>query len=178
MAQTTATSNDGTIFPGRYTAGGDREFVLFIIGMRFNGWRDLSTALRVASKMPTMLAELERDKPLGLLASNTWLSWPVLGVTQYWRSFEDLERYAAAPELSHSPVWRWYNKLGRSRLGGGIFHETYRIAPGTYETIYANMPRFGLAKATDHRAIDAASRARTRMADRRSSRAEDGTSLT
>ncbi len=163
MANATAAPNDGALFPGRYSAGGDHEFVLFIIGMRFNGWRDLPTALRVASKMPAMLAELERDKPLGLLASGNWLAWPVLGLTQYWRSFEDLERYAAAPDLSHSPAWRWYNKLGRSGLAGGVFHETYRIAPGTYETVYANMPRYGLAKATDHLPIDAASRARTRM---------------
>ncbi|WP_404407059.1 monooxygenase family protein [Jeotgalibacillus malaysiensis] len=28
-----------------------------------------------------------------------------------------------------------------------IFHETYTIAPGTYETIYNKMPAFGLSKA-------------------------------
>ena len=32
----------------------------------------------------------------------------------------------------------------------GVWHETYLIEPGKYETIYANMPLFGLAAATSH----------------------------
>jgi hypothetical protein len=30
----------------------------------------------------------------------------------------------------------------------GVWHETYRTREGDYETIYVNMPSFGLAKAT------------------------------
>ena len=30
----------------------------------------------------------------------------------------------------------------------GTWHETYTVAPGQYESIYANVPRFGLARAT------------------------------
>jgi len=29
----------------------------------------------------------------------------------------------------------------------GIWHETYKAGPGTYENVYANMPAFGLGKA-------------------------------
>jgi hypothetical protein len=29
----------------------------------------------------------------------------------------------------------------------GIWHETYKVAAGQYETVYNNMPPFGLAKA-------------------------------
>lgn len=40
------------------------------------------------------------------------------------------------------------------RIGGngsvGIWHETYMVTPGQYECIYANMPRFGLARAAQH----------------------------
>jgi hypothetical protein len=32
----------------------------------------------------------------------------------------------------------------------GIWHETYTVAPGQYESIYANMPRFGLGMAAEH----------------------------
>jgi hypothetical protein len=28
----------------------------------------------------------------------------------------------------------------------GIWHETYEIAPGQYENVYVNMPKFGLGK--------------------------------
>jgi hypothetical protein len=29
----------------------------------------------------------------------------------------------------------------------GIWHETYKIAPGGYENVYVNMPPFGLGRA-------------------------------
>ena len=29
----------------------------------------------------------------------------------------------------------------------GIWHETYQVAPGKYEAVYVNMPRFGLGVA-------------------------------
>jgi len=47
----------------------------------------------------------------------------------------------------------------------GIWHETYRVAPGNYECIYGAMPRVGLAKAARHLPIGAArDAARARMA--------------
>jgi hypothetical protein len=153
-----------TIFPGRYTASNDRELVVFLIGMRFNGWRGLGNALRIFMEMPKMLAELQRDPALGLLESRIALEWPVISITQYWNSFEQLERYAAAANNEHLPAWKRFNKLGRAAKGAGIWHETYRVPAGSYEAIYANMPRFGLAKALDHHPIGAGEqRARQRM---------------
>jgi len=32
----------------------------------------------------------------------------------------------------------------------GIWHESYLVEAGRYETIYGNMPVFGLAKASQH----------------------------
>jgi hypothetical protein len=32
----------------------------------------------------------------------------------------------------------------------GIWHETYLVNQGHYETVYANMPRWGLAAAGSH----------------------------
>jgi len=153
-----------TVFPGRYTAGNDRELVVFLIGMRFNGWRGLGNALRVFMTMPKLLAELQRDPALGLLESRIALEWPVISMTQYWNSFEQLEHYAAASNNEHLPAWKRFNKLGRAGHGTGIWHETYRIPAGSYEAIYANMPRFGLAKALDHHPVGTGEhRARQRM---------------
>jgi hypothetical protein len=46
----------------------------------------------------------------------------------------------------------------------GVWHETYLVEPGKYETIYANMPLFGLAAATTHvRTEGGLSAARDRM---------------
>jgi hypothetical protein len=32
----------------------------------------------------------------------------------------------------------------------GIWHETYTVNPDQFESVYSNMPRFGLAAAMDH----------------------------
>ena len=152
------------IFPGRFTAQASHEVVLFRIGMRFNGWRGLVPALRSFASMPFMLAEQQSQPDIGMLSTTTSVSWPVIQITQFWRSFEDLERYATAADGRHSRMWRWFNKLGRRGLGTGIWHETYRIAPGTYEAIYVNMPRYGIAEATIHEpVVSATARARGRM---------------
>ena len=140
----------GSIYAGRYSASSDSEFVLFRIGMRFNGWRGAVAALRAFVSMPFMLAEQQADPEIGMLWTSTSLSWPVIAVTQFWRSFDDLERYATASDRRHTGMWRWFNTLGRRGLGTGIWHETFRVAPGTFEAVYVNMPRYGAAAAVDH----------------------------
>ena len=66
---------------------------------------------------------------------------------QYWRSFEDLERFARDEEAPHLSEWRaCWKRVGRSDRTG-IWHETYLVRAGEYEAIYGNMPRVGLAAA-------------------------------
>jgi hypothetical protein len=46
----------------------------------------------------------------------------------------------------------------------GVYHETYRITPGQFESIYSNMPPMGLALAGRHVAVGPRSEAaRDRM---------------
>ena len=139
-----------TIFPGRYTAQSDEPFVVFLIGFRVNRWLAVRSWTRVAAAMGPMIAELKRQPELGLLHVETFLYWRGVGMVQYWRSFEQLHAYAHARDAAHLPAWAEFNR----RIGGngvvGIWHETYRVAPGQYETIYANMPRFGLGSAGRH----------------------------
>jgi hypothetical protein len=42
---------------------------------------------------------------------------------------------------------QWFNKQLGSNGDIGIWHETYLIQPGGYETVYNNMPPFGLGAA-------------------------------
>ena len=35
----------------------------------------------------------------------------------------------------------------------GIWHETYKVRAGEYESVYGNMPRIGLAAAARHLAV-------------------------
>ncbi len=86
---------------------------------------------------------------MGLLNVHFALMSPISPfVVQYWRSFEELERFARDPASLHLPVWTEFNRRVRDSGDVGIYHETYRVAPGTQEAIYGNMPEWGLAKAT------------------------------
>ena len=150
------------VVPRRVIASNSTDFVLFRIGMRFNGLRGFVPAFKTFARMPKMLAEQQSNPAIGMLWSSTSLSWPVISITQFWRSFEELERYAHAE--THTDSWKWFNQLGGDNEGTGIYHETYRISAGTYEAIYANMPLYGLAAVAGSEAIaPAMARARARI---------------
>jgi hypothetical protein len=141
-----------TIFPGRFTARLEGPFVVFLIGMRVNRVLDLRW-LRVAQAMPPMLDELRRNPELGLLHAEIFLYWRGVATVQYWRSFEQLHAYAHAREAKHLPAWAEFNRRVGTDGSVGIWHETYLVADGQHESIYANMPRFGLASAAEHVAV-------------------------
>jgi hypothetical protein len=139
-----------SIEPGRRTADlpDQEELVVFLIGMRFNQWWNVRRWLPVVRAMPRMLAELARRPELGLVGSpRTYRSGRTILLVQYWRSFEQLERYARASDLEHLPAWRAFNQQVRDNGSVGIFHETYRVRVDQIEAIYANMPPFGLGEA-------------------------------
>lgn len=128
----------------RMTAEMDGEFVVFLIGLRINKPWKIHKWLPVLLAMPKMIKELETDPESGFLGHN---GIGIGVIVQYWRSFEDLERYARAQDRVHWPAWVAFNKrLGASRGDVGIWHETYKIKPGQYEAVYSGMPPFGLGK--------------------------------
>jgi hypothetical protein len=138
------------VFPGRYAAQSDESFVVFLIGARVNKFFALDKWPRVFSAMPPMITELKKNPELGLLHAEFMLYWRGVAVVQYWRSFDHLHAYAHARDAAHLPAWAEFNR----RIGGngtvGIWHESYLVEPGKFETVYANMPRFGLGAAVGH----------------------------
>lgn len=123
------------------------EFALFLIGVRVNRPFRLGAWLPVFRAMPRMLAEL-RDRPeLGLLHGRTHLGFPNTMVVQYWRSFDLLQAYAAAGDRAHLPAWRAFNDAVGTGGDVGIWHETYLVRPGQAESIYVNMPPYGMGAA-------------------------------
>jgi hypothetical protein len=138
------------IFDGRYTARLDRPVVLFLIGMRINKLFALRKWLPVARAMPRMLAELDARPGAGLLWHRTYVSPPVILVQQYWDSFDKLLAYAHDKSAVHFPAWAAFNRAIGNNGSVGIWHETYLIEPGKFETLYGNMPLFGLAGAGKH----------------------------
>lgn len=135
------------IHKGRFTAQIEGDFVVFLIGMRINYLFLVHKWLPVALAMPRMLRELAKHPEMGLLHADLFLGGRTVMTVQYWRSFEQLHAYAHARDLEHLPAWAAFNR----RVGGngavGIFHETYLVKDGAYESVYANMPDFGLARA-------------------------------
>ena len=75
-----------------------------------------------------------------------WFS-RTLVLIQYWRSIEQLIAYAKNRNAEHLPAWQAFNKAVGTDGSVGIWHETYMVSDKKYETVYANMPPFGLGKA-------------------------------
>lgn len=129
--------------PSRVTAELDGDFVVFMIGMRVNKPWKVSAWLPVFLAMSKMIAELEKAPELGMLGGR----FAGLTLIQFWRSSEHLNAYAQSREHVHLPAWRAFNQKAKTAGGAvGIWHETYRVAAGEYETVYVNMPAFGLGK--------------------------------
>jgi hypothetical protein len=146
-----------TINTDKMTAELDGDFVVFRIGMRINTLWKVHRWLPVFRAMPKMLAELEEDPESGLLGYDVKPGIRNHEVVQYWRSFEKLRNYALDSSARHASTITWSNKLMRESDAVGIWHETYLVQNGAYETVYNNTPPVGLGKAgtlypaTEHR---------------------------
>ena len=134
------------IIAERMTAQIEGSFVVFLIGMRINKPLRIWAWLPVTRAMPRMIDELHASP-----ASSGFLGHSALGAftfVQYWRSFAHLEAYARAPDQQHWPAWNAFNRrVKRTGRGAvGIWHETYEVEAGAYETLYSGMPAHGLGK--------------------------------
>ena len=135
---------------GRFTADvsvlGD-EVVVFLIGMRINKLWKVHTWWPVFTAMPKMLKYLDDHPDKGLLGyEQAFLPSPML--VQYWRSFDDLARFARDRDDPHLEPWRQFNRRVGASGDVGIWHETYQVKTSSIETIYGNMPAYGLAAAS------------------------------
>ncbi len=138
------------VFSGRYTAVTDQPFVVFLIGMRINKLHLVHKWLPVARSMAPMLQTLYDHPQKGFLSGHGYFGGRTTLLVQYWRSFDDLEEFARNPDDPHLRAWQKFNKAVGSGGIVGIWHETYQVRAHEYETVYGNMPRFGLATAFEH----------------------------
>jgi len=132
----------------RMSARLEGDFVVFLIGMRFNKpWR-VDRWGPVVQAMPRMLRELAARPELGYLHGESWFGRTTL-MLQYWRSLDQLLAYAKARDAQHLPAWAAFNRAVGKDGSVGIWHETYLVGPGRYENVYVNMPPFGLGVAAE-----------------------------
>jgi hypothetical protein len=138
-----------SIIPGRMTDSHEGPLVVFMIGMRINHFHKIGKWLPVFRAMGPMIRELSMNPESGFIGTEYALcSLRQILLIQYWRDFDSLEAYARDRDANHWPAWTEFNR----RIGNdgtvGIYHETYAVPGGAHETVYGNMPPFGLARFT------------------------------
>ena len=146
----------------RMSAEIDGDFVVFLIGARFNNKLEMVRSvmdLGGRRGMKHMLDYLMERPDKGLLGYQMGLPT----IVQYWRSFDHLEAFARDKDDPHLDAWRnYWRRVGASDRSG-IWHETYLVQAGQYEAVYGNMPPHGLGKAGRLVPMSEASRARERL---------------
>ena len=115
------------------------DLVVIYLGMRVNAWTGLKTLVGFGPKINAAVAE----QPDGLLLHENLiysLVPPNLGMRQYWRDFDALERWARS-----APHRDWWQKFLKDSGGTGFWHETYFMRGGV-EAVYDDIPKpIGLA---------------------------------
>jgi hypothetical protein len=142
------------IIAERVMARIEGDFVVFLIGMRINKLWKIHKWWPVFTAMPRMIKELEAAPERFGFLGHTGVGLGI--IAQYWRSFDHLEAYARGHDNRHWPAWVDFNRrMKHSRGDVGIWHETYKVRAGEYETVYSGMPLYGLAKASRRATVGA-----------------------
>jgi Domain of unknown function (DUF4188) len=108
--------------------------VVIYLGMRVNTLRGLKTLVGFGPRIKASV----RAQPDGLLLHEDIL-WgmfpPHVGMRQYWRDFDALERWART-----DPHAQWWQAFIKDRGGTGFWHETY-LAGGVSRRATWTCPR-------------------------------------
>src|SRR5260221_3876496 len=118
------------VIADRFTTRTDDSFVVFLIGMQVNKFFAFRKWLSVAQAMPRMMAVLQAHPEKGFLHGEVFFRFAPLNVimVSYWRSFEDLERFARSKDDPHLAPWQRFMREIGTDGSVGIYHETYPIA--------------------------------------------------
>src|SRR5687767_7481181 len=109
--------------------GGYRALVVIYLGMRVNALGGIKTLFGFGPK----IAKSVEAKPDGLLLHEAlvYSITPIhVGMRQYWRDFESLERWARS-----EPHKLWWRQFLRDSGGTGFWHEAYFMRGGM-EAVY------------------------------------------
>jgi hypothetical protein len=110
------------------------DLVVIYLGMRVNRPRGLRTLAWIGPRIRRSVLE----RPDGLLLHEDLIFSvfpPHLGMRQYWRDFDAMERWARS--LPHK---QWWQRFVRDTGGTGFWHETY-LMRGGMEAIYDDVDR-------------------------------------
>jgi hypothetical protein len=134
----------------KFTAQVDQPLVLFLVGGNVNNLLAVGHWFWIARAFLTLIAYLRKHPETGFLSGHLNLRIFPFGMMlqSYWRSFDDLERFARSNDQPHLKAWTRYIQESRKPGAMAIWHETYIIEPGKFEVIYGNTVPYGLSAAT------------------------------
>ena len=135
------------------------DLVVIYLGMRVNALTGIKTVLGLGPQIAKAVAA----QPDGLLLhEQLFFSLRHVGMRQYWRDFDALERWARS-----APHKQWWRDFLRDSGGTGFWHETYFMRGGM-EAIYDDVAapsgvlRFAAAQPARGPLFSASDRARLR----------------
>ena len=109
------------------------DLVVIYLGMRVNTLTGVKTVIGFGPRIDQGV----KAKPDGLLLHEAFLMsfFPMhVGMRQYWRDFESLEKWTRS-----APHRDWWTQFLRDSGGTGFWHETY-LMRGGIEAIYDDLP--------------------------------------
>jgi hypothetical protein len=110
------------------------DLVVVYLGMRVNVLTGIKTLIGFGPKIEGSVA----SKPNGLLLHENMiysLFPPHIGMRQYWRDFESLERWTRA-----DPHRTWWKQFLQDTGGTGFWHELYSVRGG-FESVYIDIEK-------------------------------------
>src|SRR6516162_7313452 len=110
------------------------DLVVIYLGMRVNAWYGLRTLVGFG---PRIQGAVDAAPPGLLLHEPVIYSLfpPNVGMRQYWKDFDSLERWARS-----EPHAAWWREFLRNSGGTGFWHETYFMRGGM-EAVYDDVPK-------------------------------------
>ena len=134
--------------PARRTWTTEEAVAVFLIGLRINRWHRPDAWLPALAAMRPMLAELYADPGSGFLGHRMTVAAGGPLLVQYWRTGDDVKRYARAGDHRHRAAWSAFYTRARKAPGAvGLWHELYDVAPRAAHATYLDMPVRGLENA-------------------------------
>ncbi|MGA2664530.1 MAG: DUF4188 domain-containing protein [Nitrososphaerales archaeon] len=99
--------------------------------------------------MPRMLRSLADRPEKGSLGGHAFVYWRSVAMVRYRRSFEEPEGFARGRSEPRVAARCRFDRAVGSDGSVGAWHEACLVQPQPHESVYVNVPRFGLAEATD-----------------------------
>jgi hypothetical protein len=108
------------------------DLVVIYLGMRVNTWRGIKTLAGFGPK----ISDAVEARPDGLLLHERIIySLRHIGMREYWRDFDSLEKWARS-----EPHLKWWQTFLRDTGGTGFWHETY-FRRGGWEAVYVDVKK-------------------------------------